>query len=109
MILFSVAQPRNGSRSTRNLGPIPRATEVAEGAIQKYLHAIVFYYSISPSHQNTLVTTIKQESVMNSKNSTKLAALGMALMMNGFILGSIAYLFDAQVLQHPPVLAVAAA
>jgi hypothetical protein len=46
---------------------------------------------------------------MNSKISTHLAALGMALMMNGFILGSIAYLFDAQVLQHPPVLAMAAA
>jgi len=46
---------------------------------------------------------------MNSKISTKLAALGMALMMNACILGSIAYLFDAQVLQYPPVLAMAAA
>ena len=33
---------------------------------------------------------------MNSKISTKLAALGMALMMNALILGGIAYLFNAQ-------------
>ena len=46
---------------------------------------------------------------MNSQISTKLAALGMALMMNGFIFGSNAYLFDAQVLQHPPVLVMGAA
>ncbi len=46
---------------------------------------------------------------MNSKISTKLAALGMALMMNGFILGGIAYLFDAQPLEHLRVLAMAGA
>ncbi len=43
---------------------------------------------------------------MNSNISTKLAALGMALMMNGFILGSIAYLFNGQPLVHPPLLAM---
>jgi hypothetical protein len=46
---------------------------------------------------------------MNSQISTKLAALGMALMMNGLILGGIAYLFNGQPLVHPPVLAMAAA
>jgi hypothetical protein len=46
---------------------------------------------------------------MNTKISTKLAALGMALMMNGFILGGIAYVFTAPPLQHPPVLTMAAA
>jgi hypothetical protein len=48
----------------------------------------------------------KQESVMNSQISTKLAALGMALMMNGFILAGIAYLFDVQVPQHARVVAM---
>jgi hypothetical protein len=46
---------------------------------------------------------------MNSKISTKLAALGMALMMNGLILGGIAYLFNGQPLEHPPIVAMAAA
>jgi hypothetical protein len=46
---------------------------------------------------------------MNSKISTKLAALGIALMMNGFILGGIAYLFNYEPLRHPPVFVMAAA
>jgi len=46
---------------------------------------------------------------MNTKISTKIAALGMALMMNGFILAGIAYLFDVQVLQHARVVAMAVA
>jgi len=46
---------------------------------------------------------------MNSKISSKLAALGMALMMNGLILGGIAYLFNGEPLGHPPVVAMAAA
>jgi hypothetical protein len=46
---------------------------------------------------------------MYSKISTKFAALGMALMMNAFILGGIAYLFDAQVLQHSRVSAMVVA
>ena len=33
---------------------------------------------------------------MTTQISSKLAALGMALIMNGFIVGGIAYLFDAQ-------------
>ena len=37
---------------------------------------------------------------MTTQISSKLAALGMALIMNGFIVGGIAYLFDAQSLQH---------
>ena len=37
---------------------------------------------------------------MNTKISSKIVALGMALMMNGFIMGGIAYLFDAQFLAH---------
>ena len=46
---------------------------------------------------------------MNTKISTKIAALGMALMMNGFILAGVAYLFDVQVLQHARVVAMAIA
>jgi hypothetical protein len=67
------------------------------------------YITISPSHQNTLVAATKQEPIMNMKISTKIAALGMALIMNGFILTGIAYLFDVQVLQHARVVAMAVA
>ena len=37
---------------------------------------------------------------MNTQISTKLVALAVALMMNGFILGGVAYLFNAQGSQH---------
>jgi hypothetical protein len=36
---------------------------------------------------------------MNTRISTKLAALAIALMMNGLILGGVAYLFDVQTQQ----------
>jgi hypothetical protein len=44
---------------------------------------------------------------MTTQISSKLAALGMALIMNGFIVGGIAYLFDARSLQHGPTVAMA--
>ncbi len=44
---------------------------------------------------------------METNISTKIAALGMALMMNGFILVGIAYLFDAQLFQHARMAAIA--
>ena len=44
---------------------------------------------------------------MHTKISGKLAALGMALVMNGFILGVIAYLFDAEFLEHARTVAMA--
>ena len=37
---------------------------------------------------------------MNTRISSKLAALAIALMMNSVIIGGIAYLFDAQTEQH---------
>ncbi|HEX3849057.1 MAG TPA: hypothetical protein VHV81_16870 [Steroidobacteraceae bacterium] len=37
---------------------------------------------------------------MNTQISTKLFALAIALMMNGVILGGVAYLFNAQSGQH---------
>ncbi|MGC1388551.1 MAG: hypothetical protein WA807_11125 [Steroidobacteraceae bacterium] len=46
---------------------------------------------------------------MNSKISTNLAALGMALMMNAFILGGITYLFNSQLAGNTPVALLAAA
>ncbi len=46
---------------------------------------------------------------MNSKISTNLAALGMALMMNAFILGGITYLFNAQPAGISPVSMLAGA
>jgi hypothetical protein len=41
-----------------------------------------------------------QETVMNTRISSKLAALAIALMMNSLIIGGVAYLFDAQSQQH---------
>ena len=46
---------------------------------------------------------------MNTKISTKLAALGMALMMNGILWGGIAYLFDAEHLDPARVVALSVA
>jgi hypothetical protein len=48
-----------------------------------------------------------QETSMNTHISSKLAALAIALMMNGFIIGGIAYLFDAQVHQPLSVISIA--
>ena len=44
---------------------------------------------------------------MNTRISAKLAALAVALMMNGLILGGVAYLFDAQTQPHLTVLSFA--
>jgi len=45
---------------------------------------------------------------MTTQISSKLAALGVALMMNILMIGGIAYLFNAQLHQNP-VVALAAA
>jgi flagellar biosynthesis protein FliQ len=44
---------------------------------------------------------------MNTKISAKLAALAIALMMNGLIIGAVACLFDAQTQPHLTVLSFA--
>jgi hypothetical protein len=44
---------------------------------------------------------------MKTRISSKLAALAIALMMNGFILGGVAYLFDLQTQQHMSVISFA--
>ena len=44
---------------------------------------------------------------MNTQISTKLAALGVALMMNSLLIGGVAYLFRGQVHQHAPVISLA--
>jgi hypothetical protein len=46
---------------------------------------------------------------MNSQISTKLAALGMALMINSFMIGGIAYLFNSQLQESLPTIATMAA
>jgi hypothetical protein len=46
---------------------------------------------------------------MTTQISSRLAAFGMALMMNGFIVGGIAYLFDAQFLHHVGTVTLAVA
>jgi hypothetical protein len=45
-------------------------------------------------------TATFQETFMNTRISSKLAALAITLMMNSFIIGGVAYLFDAQTQQH---------
>jgi hypothetical protein len=44
---------------------------------------------------------------MNTRTSSKLAAFAIALMMNSFIIGGVAYLFDAQAHQHSPLISLA--
>jgi len=44
---------------------------------------------------------------MYTQLSTKLAALGVALMLNGLMIGGIAYLFNAQAHTNSPVISMA--
>jgi hypothetical protein len=44
---------------------------------------------------------------MNTQISTKLAALAVALMMNGLLMGGVAYLFNGQLQQHTTIISVA--
>jgi hypothetical protein len=44
---------------------------------------------------------------MTTQLSTKLAALGVALMMNSMLIGGVAYLFNGQLHQHTPVISLA--
>jgi hypothetical protein len=44
---------------------------------------------------------------MNTQISTKLAALAIALMMNSFLIGGVAYLFSGTLHQHTTVVSLA--
>ena len=44
---------------------------------------------------------------MNTQISTKLAALAVALMMNGMLIGGVAYLFNSQLHQQAIVTSLA--
>jgi hypothetical protein len=46
---------------------------------------------------------------MNTQISSKLAALAIALMMNTALVAAVAYLFDAQIQQHPTVVSLESA
>jgi hypothetical protein len=46
---------------------------------------------------------------MNTQISSKFAALAVALMMNGLIIGGVAYLFTGQMPQHSALLSIAQA
>jgi hypothetical protein len=46
---------------------------------------------------------------MNAQISTKFAALAAALMMNGLLIGGVAYLFSSPLHQHAAVISVARA
>jgi hypothetical protein len=44
---------------------------------------------------------------MDTRISAKLAALAIALMVNGFIIGGVAYLFNIQTQQHLSLISLA--
>jgi hypothetical protein len=48
------------------------------------------------------MTAPNQETLMTTQISTKLAALGMALLMNTAMIGGIAYMFNAQAFAGQP-------
>jgi hypothetical protein len=60
-------------------------------------------------HSQRLQTAIPKETFMNTRISTKLAALAIALMMNGILFGGVAYLFDTQAHRHSLVALIALA
>jgi len=67
------------------------------------LSGVVDYYiTKSPKY----LDDFKTEIVMNTSISTKLAALGLALVINSVIMGSVALMFNAR-LQENPVQTVA--
>jgi hypothetical protein len=51
--------------------------------------------------------TERQETIMNTSISTKLAALALALMVNSVIMGGVAYLFNAQLMAPTALTALA--
>jgi hypothetical protein len=57
----------------------------------------------------TVDQSTQQETVMKTEISTKLAALGVALVMNTAIIGGVAYLFNAQLHQATPVTSLVSA
>lgn len=44
---------------------------------------------------------------MNTRISSKLSALAVALIMNGLLFGGVAYLFDAQTQPHQSLISLA--
>jgi hypothetical protein len=96
-----VAEPKKnlGPNCLRSVSrPGPAALPVP--GVNRGLHVPVIYITISPGHQNSSDNT--KETIMTTQISSKLAALGIALIMNGLMLGSIAYLFDAQLFHQVP-------
>jgi hypothetical protein len=51
--------------------------------------------------------TLRQETIMTTSLSTKLAALALALVFNSVIMGGMAYLFNAQLRQPTAVTSLA--
>jgi hypothetical protein len=72
---------------------------------------VVYYYiTKSPKHLDDGRTEkLAKETIMNTSISTKLAALGLALMVNSLIMGGMAYLFNAQLQQPAAVFSLAGA
>ena len=70
------------------------------------------YVTITPGHQYTYCWPTRpdshtKEKFMSTQLSTKLAALGVAVMMNGMMIGLVAYLFSARLHQPTTVNATA--
>jgi hypothetical protein len=54
-----------------------------------------------------MTLNVTKEPLMNTQISSKLAALCMALMMNGLMMGGITYLFSGHIQAQSAVLALA--
>ena len=55
------------------------------------------YITISPGNQNTPGTAgHPKERIMNTRISSKLAALSLALLINGTVFGGVAFLFSVE-------------
>jgi hypothetical protein len=54
-----------------------------------------------------MTETLLSETLMNTQISSKLTALAVALMMNGLLIGGVAYLFSSPLHQHAAAMSVA--
>jgi len=62
------------------------------------------YITKSPKHLDDYPSP---ETLMNAQISTKLTAIAVALMMNGLLIGGVAYLFGGPLHQHAAAMTVA--
>jgi hypothetical protein len=69
---------------------------------------VVYYITKSLKHLSDGDRKHFKETVVNVEIISKFKALAVALMMNGLVIGGVAYLFNGQIHDHAPVVSVAA-